>query len=419
MNIVIVSVGTRGDVQPLLGLGSALQRLGHKVRFATNLNFRSMVETCGVEFVPIAPSSFEYSQTPAGLRYQAKGSNPISYFNSIFDMWEGTLDEVFRKAWLACQGADAVLGSTLVLGGGFDIARKLGIPFVLTSLFPVIPTSSFPSYFVPPGLNLGKRLNALSHHAIGALFWSHIRRTVIRWRRETLGDHRKAGPSYSDALCLMGYSRHLVPKPPDWPKNCQVTGFWYADPRQGYEAPSELRHFLEHGPTPICIGFGSVVHERSSYYTDLVVKALRWTGQRCILLTGWGGLQKKELPANIYVTDAVPHDWLFSRVSMVVHAGGAGTTGAVARAGLPSVVVPFTGDQFFWGERVFQFGASARPIRATSLCAQQLAAALVELTESRRIRERARELGELVRAEKGVERAVEILDSEVLKAVRK
>ena len=152
----------------------------------------------------------------------------------------------------------------------------------------------------------------------------------------------------------------MIPRPPDWGKDVFVTGYWFLDTPDNWNPPQELAEFLDSGSTPIYIGFGSMSNRKPEEITDLVLKALQRTKQRAILLSGWSGLQKQNLPRSVFMTDSVPHSWLLPRVAAAIHHGGAGTTAAGLMAGVPSIIVPFHGDQPFWGQRVLELKSRSK-----------------------------------------------------------
>ncbi|GAB4462094.1 MAG: hypothetical protein Kow00120_29050 [Anaerolineae bacterium] len=136
---------------------------------------------------------------------------------------------------------------------------------------------------------------------------------------------------------------------------------------------------------------------------------MKQSGRRGILLTGWGGIRASDTPDDVFVIEAAPRDWLFSRVAAAVHHGGAGTVGAALRAGVPSVVVPFFGDQRFWGQRVASLQAGPPPISRARLTAQRLTDAIKVAVSDATIRERAATLGAGICAEDGIEGAVRVI----------
>ena len=206
---------------------------------------------------------------------------------------------------------------------------------------------------------------------------------------------------------LNGWSRHVLPHPPGWGAHLATTGYWFLDRTPDWRPPRGLADFLGSGPPPVSVGFGSMAGADPEGVTERVLRALRLAGKRGVLLTGWGGLSNADLPDDLFEVGEVPHDWLFPRVAAAVHHGGAGTTAASLRAGTPTVIVPHFADQFFWGARVAGLGAGPRPAPRAKLTAERLADAIRRATGDAGMRERARSLGEKIRAENGVERAVE------------
>jgi sterol 3beta-glucosyltransferase len=241
---------------------------------------------------------------------------------------------------------------------------------------------------------------------------------INRWRREKL--HLPSIPfgqfPYSQlhgrpVPVLGGYSPLVVPKPSDWGKHIHVTGYWFLDPKPNWQPPVPLVKFLESGPAPVYVGFGSMANRRPRQTTQLVRDALEQAGQRGILATGWGGLERTDISANLFALDAVHHVWLFPKVSAVVHHGGSGTTGAGLRAGVPSVLVPHIGDQPFWAKRVVEMGVGPKPIPRHQLTARRLAEAITTAVTDTGMQARALSLGERIRAEDGLGKAVEIIES--------
>jgi sterol 3beta-glucosyltransferase len=196
-----------------------------------------------------------------------------------------------------------------------------------------------------------------------------------------------------------------VPKPPDWNESSVVTGYWFLDDK-GWVMPPSLRGFLDASSPPVYVGFGSIPSTDPVRTTAMVVEALAIAGQRGILASGWGGLTAGFMSDRIYMLDVVPHDRMFPYVAAVVHHGGAGTTAAGLRAGKPTVICPFFGDQPFWGRQVARLGAGPAPVLHKDLTASRLAQAILVAVEDVGVRTRAAQLGERIRAEDGVGRAV-------------
>lgn len=214
----------------------------------------------------------------------------------------------------------------------------------------------------------------------------------------------------------------LLPKPSDWPDHIAISGYLSLESPEKYSPPHKLAEFLAAGKPPIYIGFGSIVVAEPLNLLDLAIRAAHATGNRVILATGWSSSRNENkrptaisntsyTPADTFILhEDCPHDWLFPQVSCVVHHGGAGTTAAGLKAGKPTVVVPFFGDQFFWGERVALAGAGPPPIPYARLTLESLAEAIRVALDSHTI-ERAAGIGAKLRSEDGVGVAVESFHS--------
>ena len=206
---------------------------------------------------------------------------------------------------------------------------------------------------------------------------------------------------------LYGFSPAVLPRPADWGDHVQVTGYWFLDgERDNWRPDTELQRFLDGGAAPVYVGFGSMSSDGEENLTGIVFSALRRCGLRGVLATGWGGLTPAQLPPDMLMLDWVPHDWLFPRTAAVIHHGGAGTTATGLRHGVPQVVVPFFGDQHFWGNRVHELGVGPRPVPRRHITADRLAAAVRIAASEPAVRARAAEVGTLIRTEDGVSTAV-------------
>jgi len=270
------------------------------------------------------------------------------------------------------------------------------------------PSWYYPSIMSPqpPNWMPGKRLyNRLTHMVTQLVTYQFLGRHHKRMM-EQLPKPPSAVPL--PAPVIYGISPRVFERPPDWPAHVQLTGYWFLDRPPGWAASKELDDFLTSGDMPVYVGFGSMNSREPESATKLACQALERAGRRGILITGIGGLQKEELPNYVFAAESVPHDWLFERVSAVVHHGGAGTTAAGLRAGRPTVCVPHMGDQFVWARRVQSLGAGPEPIPRKDLTVEKLASAIERATNDVRMGECARAIGEQIRAEDGVSTAVEM-----------
>ena len=408
MNVAILTLGTRGDVQPYVALGAGLAGAGHEVTLVTGKGFEGLVAGRGLRFAALDLDPLELTQSPEGraalrspkaaLR-MARGLMPAMR-RMLVDEWEAVVP----------LEADAVVYHPKALGG-YHVAEALGVPGFLALASPALsPTREFPNPLLPLP-DLGGTLNRLSYGAFFRSMTLPYRRMVNRWREETLG--LPALSLLASELELRGEpvprlypcSPRVVPVPSDWDARSTMTGYWFLDQESGWQPPGELTEFLEGGPPPVFVGFGSAAPDPEDSRAAALA-ALERLGLRGVLATGRRGTAGP----GIIEIEGAPHDWLFPRMAAVVHHGGAGTTAEGLRAGKPTAVFPSNfGDQLFWGRRVRALGVGPEPVPQKRLTAEGLAAAIRNITEDERMRSRAAELGEQIRAEDGVARAVEIV----------
>lgn len=415
MRITILTIGSRGDVQPYIALGRGLQQAGHTVTLATHAVFREFAVQFGLDFAPVEGNPREMLETLEGRGWLDSDQNPAQFVRYFVELAQPRLRQALDDSWRACQGSELIIYS-LLGNTGFHMAEKLGVPGVMATLQPITPTHAFRSLGVPPNwMQLGDWANWLSHKVAEQVLWQPFRGIVNAWRQDHgLRALPLAGPFgaiyAADAPVLNGYSPTVLPMPADWPPQVHVTGYWFLE-QQAWEPPPELQAFLMDGPPPLYIGFGSMTDADPAGLLETVLAALARTGQRAVLLGGWAGLGRGKLPARVFAVQSVPHDWLFPRVTAVIHHGGAGTTAAGLRAGVPSVLVPYFADQHFWGQRVWRMGVGPQPVPRKELTVTRLTAAINAAVHNLTLRRRAAEIGRQIRAERGVETAVAILQS--------
>jgi UDP:flavonoid glycosyltransferase YjiC (YdhE family) len=412
MRIVIIAPGSRGDVQPYIALGKGLQNAGHDVRLVSHSNFESLITSYGLEFWSFGNNVKEAVENDEMRALTEKGN----FLLLMAKMAKEAQREVLRFAeggLLAAQGMDIVLSGIGGLFIGAAIAQKLNIPLVQAYVFPFTPTKEFSSVLTP---KLPTLFNRFSHQIARQLMWQGFRSADAIARKKVLNIPAAPllGPYDSKPTrnmpILYGFSPSVIPAPSDWNGNTHITGYWFVDETNDWQPPSALLDFLRSGSSPVYIGFGSMSNRNPEQTADLVIQALTLTNQRAILLSGWGGLQKNNVPNSIFMIDSIPHSWLFPRVSAVVHHGGASTTAAGLRAGIPSIIIPFFGDQPFWGQRVAELGVGSKPIPRKKLTAEKLANAIREAITNEDMRQRAARLGKQIQAENGIESAVNILN---------
>ncbi len=414
MKIAIVALGSRGDVQPYVALGAGLKAAGHTVKLVTHENFETLVTSHGLMFYSMPGNVQEVMESPE-LRALLEKGNFLALNAYTSKLVREVSIEWAKAGLVACQGMDLLIGGvggqTIMQG----LAEKLRIPMLEAYVFPYTPTKAFPAVLFPPALSkLGGLVNWLSHHLMRQIMWQSSRNAdrLVRSQILDLPPAPFFGPKKDPKLTpfptLYGFSPSVIPKPKDW-KNTMVTGDWFLDAMPDWTPPEALVKFLAQGPAPVYIGFGSMGSRNPEETADLVLKAIAKTGQRAILQSGWGGLATEKLPENVFIVNSVPHSWLFPQMAAIVHHGGAGTTAAGLRAGVPSVVIPFFGDQPFWGHRVMELGVGPAPIPRKQLSSDRLAQAIQTMVENSEMRRRSAQLGAKIQAEDGLARVVETI----------
>ncbi|KAJ5198476.1 uncharacterized protein N7498_007593 [Penicillium cinerascens] len=380
LNIVIHCVGSRGDVQPFIALGSRLLKDGHRIRLASHDLFAESTRASGIDFFPVGGD-------PADLMaYMVK--NP-GLLPSIASLLKGDVQKnrsmiagMLQRFWRSCIDRDPVTGKPFVADviianppsfAHVHCAEATGISLHMVFTMPWTNTKAFPhplANITHYNVTSRETANLMSYSIVEWMTWQGLHDVINSFRR-SLDLERipsSAGPNLITELAVpvtYCWSRSLIPKPSDWPAHIDISGFIFREPPD-YTPPSDLDAFLSSGPAPVYIGFGSIVIDNPERMTRIILDAVQATGVRAIISRGWSNLGGPPVDGVIYIDDC-PHEWLFQHVAAVVHHGGAGTVACGLRNGCPTLVVPFFGDQPFWGESIASAGAGPRPIHHTQL----------------------------------------------------
>ncbi|KAK5070318.1 Sterol 3-beta-glucosyltransferase [Exophiala xenobiotica] len=414
LRITCLTIGSRGDVQPYIALCKGLLAEGHKPRIATHAEFGPWVEKHGIDFVSVGGDPAELMRICV-----ENGMFTYSFLKEATSKFRTWIDELLESAWSACQDSDILIESPSAMAG-IHIAEALGIPYFRAFTMPWTRTRAYPHAFAVPEHKYGGAYNYLSYVMFDNVFWKGVSGQINRWRKRDLhlGSTNLERMQQNKVPFLYNYSPHVVPPPLDYSDWVRVTGYWFLDEGGDYAPPQELDDFIrkarDDGKKLVYIGFGSIVVADPAALTKTVVEAVQKADVRCILSKGWSdrlgdpSAQKVEvpLPPEIFKITAAPHDWLFKQIDAAVHHGGAGTTGASLRAGIPTVTKPFFGDQFFFGSRLEDLGVG---ICLKRINVSVLARALWEAVHSQRMITKARLLGEQIRSENGVQHAIQAI----------
>jgi sterol 3beta-glucosyltransferase len=413
MLIAIITTGSRGDTQPYIALGIELEKAGHKVRLAAFENYAIYVKSYGLDFFPVKG---DVSVVASGdsARSAMQADNPLKVLLSFNRLKSFVLD-LQADFFAACDGADAIVyhpGAPI----GYFAARQRNIPAVLATPFPMTPTREYPALIFYNAPRLGKMFNLATHKFFEKIMWSASSAAVNQFWRQKFG---KAPDNFACPFphqntrnypTLISCSNYVFPLPGDWQEHVHTTGYWFLDDLGDWQPTEALQNFLYKGAPPVYIGFGSVGDPAlADQTTRIAINALEISGQRGILATGWSGLSAEEdVPQGIFILESAPHSWLFPRMAAVIHHGGAGTTHAGLKAGVPAVVIPHSNDQFAWGRRISELGVGAQPIPRKNLTAEKLAHAInTVLTEE--IKNAASDLGMKIQSENGAQIAAKII----------
>jgi sterol 3beta-glucosyltransferase len=413
MLITLLAPGTRGDVQPYLALGMALKKRGLRVRVATFSIFETFVKQHGLEYFPLHGDISQVASSEMG-REAMQADNPLKLLLS-FNALKGPIFELQKDLFDACRGSDAIVyhpGAAI----GYFAAQEFKVPAILATPFPMTPTREYPALIFYNSPRMGTMANFVTHKLFEQVMWLASGSPVKQFWKKEFG-HAPAGfgcpfgkQNSQRFPTIISCSDHVFPQPSDWPQHVHNTGYWFLEEEPSWKPSQELLEFLGQGLAPVYIGFGSVGDSAlADQTTRIVIEALRRSGKRGVLATGWSGMSKlNNIPEGFFILESAPHSWLFPRMAAVVHHGGAGTTAAGFRAGVPQVVVPGGNDQFAWGQRVHELGVGSKPVPRKSLTADKLSAA-IDLVLTAQVNDAAKELGRKVQSENGAETAAGIV----------
>jgi sterol 3beta-glucosyltransferase len=407
MRVLVAAVGSTGDVLPYLGLGQCLTAHGFHVTVATHRSFEPQVIAAGLTYayLPMEPAACVTEELTERLRRGPRSA--ASVIHEMFGPWAADIATALDAA---CDAADHVLLSAMAWTGVHSAdAREL--PSTGVHLQPLEPTGAFAPAML--GVRtLGATMNRALGHRAQALMVEPYMSTVNAVRSE----HGLPGLSGREHLrmlrernwpVLYGFSPTVVPRPADWRDGLRVVGYWWPPTSPGWRPDPGLVEFLDDGPAPVFVGFGSTFPGRADDVAALLRRVARQLRVRMVVQAGWLGLRVDD--DTIRTVGPVPHDWLLPRVSVAVHHAGAGTSAAALRAGVPSVAVPVALDQPFWAQRLHRIGAATRPVPASRLTAQRLAQAVEEALHSDPMKRRAAEIGARIREERGHAAVAEML----------
>lgn len=409
MHITVVAFGTQGDVQPMVALGKGLQAAGHQVQLIAGENSVAWVKSHGLECIGTIDMQ-ALMQSEEGREWFHNPRKQISMMKALLRQHR---DGMLAPLTEIAPHTDLMISGFTSEPFVHSIREKFGTRQISVPLQPYQPTRSAAASLLPLWAKGDSILNLWVGRIFEYMIWG-VSAETANYQREKLGLAPYNARGYVRASrgipTIFGFSPHVVPPPPDWSANVQIAGYLFLDAPQDYQPPTALVDFLAAGEKPVYIGFGSMPSHDPDATFRMFCDALQRAGKRGVLITGWSGAKQMRLPAHVLVLDSVPHGWLFPRVAGVVHHGGAGTTAAGLRAGVPSLLIPHAADQPYWARRTRELGVSAPPIPRKKLTTERLADGIRTMVSEPSIRESAAKLGEAIRAENGVAAAVALIE---------
>ncbi|MFC0430795.1 glycosyltransferase [Kutzneria buriramensis] len=411
-HVLIIAVGSRGDVEPYTGVGAGLRAVGHRVTIAADREFEHLVTGTGLEFRPLWTqlSSKSGAVNETSQNYTRNGLFSRNGMDMIAAARQFIRETNINVAEIAADpSVDVVLFNGLG-AAAYHVAQARGIPSVGLHLQPQLPTADFPPMVFGTSLGrLGIRAAWVAHRLTERSMFGNI--NEIRAQHglppTTYGATRREQAASAWPV-LHGFSQYVVPRPREWRPGVEVVGYWWPSVPASWTPPEKLRRFLDAGPAPVFVGFGSADPGDAARVSGIVAGALRSVGRRGIIQTGWAGLAVED--DDVLTIGEVPHAWLFPRMAVVVHPGGAGTTAAGLRAGVPAVPVPMTGDHPFWAARLTALGVSPGPVPFKHLTKDRLADAIRAAVDEPRYERAAKSIAAKVATEDGAAEVAHVVE---------
>ncbi len=399
MKLIVLTYGTEGDTRPLAALCRKLLDAGHDVCLYADANTLSSAKNLYVPHEALSGNIKEHLEALVkngnGVNATVTGLSRIA--NEQAENW-------MRQMAKASEHCDGIIVSGLTAFAGLSVGEYLNIPVIGAGMIPISPTRAFASPFIPAD-SMPSLFNRPSHHLINWMLWLSFRKAINRARKRVLGMNPR-NSLWTGHPMLYGISPSLLPAPADWPDNIRLCGQWL-EPDIAWKPPDELEQFLAAGEPPIYVGFGSMVGFDQDRLLSLFLEVLK--GERVIVQSGWSNFTAPDLPDNFLKISDANHNWLLPRVSMAIHHGGSGTTHSACLAGIPSVVLPFAGDQFFWANQLRKLGI----MEGTTSTKKPDSASLRQAIQFARTPEAiscASILGEKMSNENGTQIAVEMIE---------
>ncbi|MCL4878397.1 MAG: glycosyltransferase [Anaerolineae bacterium] len=408
MHITLFVYGTWGDLRPLVVLGVGLQAAGHDVQVVASPGYEEWVRARNLNFYPLTTDVNIFVKENATVMDE----NFVQQLRIARNVMQPIFMQIGLEVLEATRQSDVLMTVEFGVPLLFDVLRVNKLKTILINPAPLNPTREFASAATPPMPNwfpFPQWYNRFSYRFVQRLQWMVLGGARNELATKYLGLPKSTFKDFQAMLAatpaLTVVSPQVVKRPADWGEHFQVTGYLFDDDLE-WAPPQELSNFLASGDAPVYVGFGSMPDSKPEATTRLIIEAVQQSGKRAVILKGWAGLNVDDVPESIHILKYAPHSWLFAQMAVVVHHGGAGTTAAGFRAGVPTVIVPHNADQPYWGRLAMQLGVGTDPIPRRKLTVDKLAAAIEEATTNRAMQTKAAELSQKIAGEEGLGEAV-------------
>lgn len=409
--IVLLTYGSRGDVEPFIALGTRLLQIGYEVRLIAPVPFMSFAESYGIEFVPINSDPDELGK----LFANQAGKNWFKMIKSMADHVKPIAIDTFQTIRNSTQDADLIIHSFLMTDAGRTISQKQGIPDISAQLFPVFMSTGEFAPVALPDLPLGNSYRIGMHKLNTFMFQSSARFMFKRLKKTSpelpdLAPWPFSEPIQKQPPILFAYSEHVLPKPNDWPSNAFVTGYWQLPIPSDWVPPTDLITFITHGEPPIFFSPGSMQSKKSDELLTKVLHAARNINKRIIVGVSSEVVSPELLGKDVFCVRGIPYRWLFPQMSFVMHHGGAGTTGTAVTAGIPNSAIPFSVDQTFWARRLNKLGVGPQFPSLNKLSIDKLEELIIDGVNNIEYKKQAENIAEKIKTEDGIASAIKIIN---------
>jgi UDP:flavonoid glycosyltransferase YjiC (YdhE family) len=403
MNLLIPTIGTRGDIQPYIALALGLQDAGYRPTLASHPEMRTLVESYDLPFAPIGP---DIDLGLEAARIREHSFNFMIGFSRVMKFSFSILEAAHADLLALARTTDAIIVSHSAAGS--IEADELHLPSVSVTLFPqAIPVNN------PVDSPVKKALLKIAGSLMGTMMTQPLDRIRQRVGIASMGPFGITSPQ----LNLIPLSPYVFPPNPYWEPRHQMTGYWFAPAPSDWQPSQELQAFLDAGDPPFIVSLGAMAisGKDTAQAADITLKAIAQSGVRAVI-QGWQQVFKEiPPPPNVFAGGSLPHEWLLPRAAGIIHHGGFGTTSAGFKAGIPSLAIPHIIDQFMWGQQINTLGVGPKPIARNKLTASSLAAAITQMQTDTAMRQKAADLGCQIRSEDGVANAVHLIENILMK----